>query len=44
MDDAEIKKLSEGLKRSLIHSGWHPVKDLDFEAQLLAIKDLLRRN
>ena len=44
MDDEEIKQLSQGLKRSLSYSGWHPVKDLDFEAQLLAIKDLLRRN
>ena len=43
MDDEEIRKLSEGLKRSLSDSGWHPV-NLDFEAQLLAIKDLLRRN
>ncbi len=43
MDDEEIRKLSEGLKRSLSDSGWHPV-NLDLEAQLLAIKDLLRRN
>ena len=25
MDDEEIRKLSEGLKRSLSDSGWHPV-------------------
>ncbi len=43
MDDKEIRKLSEGLKRSSIHSEHH-LKDLDLEAQLSAIKDLLRRN
>ena len=25
MDDEKVRKLSEGLKRSWIDSGWHPV-------------------
>ncbi len=35
MDDEEIIKLSEGLKRSLSDSGWHPV-NLDFEATAIS--------